>query len=120
MKLFQITRVDGHCIIEGYGQNGVFVNNKRIEFTTLSDGDVITFGGGARNTQIGSMLSSSCGPYLSYFHHKRLREVDDLESWYRDVTNPEDIIQVDDIVNGQNVTQTYHLEDFNCTDVSNI
>lgn len=111
-----ITRVDGNCIIEAYGYNGVFVNNKQIEFTTLSEGDIITFGGGTRNTQIGSVLSSSCGPCISYFYHKRLREVDDTGNWYHDPTSPEDIIQVDDIVNGQNVTRVYHLEDFNCTD----
>lgn len=99
----------------------MFVNSKRIEFTTLNDGDKITFGGGTRNAQIGSILSSPSGSHMCYVYHKSAKDIDTSGgNWYCDPSTADDIMQIEDVVNGQNVTQCYNLEDFNCTDVSNL
>jgi hypothetical protein len=59
---------DGTCSIHDIGStNGTFVNNVRVLSQTLSDGDVVQFGG-LKNAPIGQVLAKSHG-HVTYLYY---------------------------------------------------
>ena len=111
----QITRVDGNHILEPHGQSGAFVNSCASSVTYPSEGDNLT-------TDVGCQKGAEVVPIPGTPHLTTARwsanTMQGKDGGYVNLFQPEKIFQVQDGVQGTVVDRSYHVQDFNNTDVS--
>ena len=99
----------------------MFVNNVRVQFKMLNDGNRITLGGVLKSYQEGSQFPAShtARPHLVYEY--RIVKDHSLPGVYQEPTfGNDELIRFEDFVGGRFVKEVYHTEDFNETLVQHI